>query len=191
LTLTPQNPLDGDNLVLTASGSTDPDGLHLVYQYEWSKSTDNGTTWSVWSRGPAAMGASATTVGEKWKGRARGADGALVGPWRVSNIVTILAARSFTSAATTVSAAQAPGGNVQVVLSLSAPAAVQVTVTNVAGRTVAVLPMTQLAAGTSNLLWNRRSANGTQVPDGTYCLRVRSVGSDGSTRLCATTLQLR
>lgn len=79
------------------------------------------------------------------------------------------------------SAAAAPtrDGNVQVTVSLSAAATVQVRVLNIAGRQVAVLPEQNLEAGINSLLWNGRSITGTTVPPGQYLVTVEAFCDSG------------
>jgi len=70
-------------------------------------------------------------------------------------------------------------GTAALTVSLTAAACIQVTVRNLAGRVVSVLPEQSLLAGMSTLLWNGRSARGTVVPAGTYVLEVLARGTDG------------
>jgi hypothetical protein len=83
--------------------------------------------------------------------------------------------------ATTVSVAAVPsGGGAEIVLSLSAPMAVDARVLNVAGRPVRTLCRAQeCSAGTSTLLWNAQSDRGLAVPNGTYVIEVMAKAADG------------
>ena len=91
--------------------------------------------------------------------------------------------RSASAAAGTawVSAAAVPlgAGGAQVMVSLTTAACVQVTVCNIGGRVVAVLPAATLPRGVTALRWNGRSDHGTGVPPGTYLLRVTARTADG------------
>lgn len=90
VTVTPGAPITTDDLLVSASGSTDADGDGLTYQYQWAKSTDGGSTWSEWGNDGEALAASATAKEEQWKARARASDGTDSGPWQESSAVTIL-----------------------------------------------------------------------------------------------------
>jgi hypothetical protein len=88
--------------------------------------------------------------------------------------------------------AQRISGGIALTYALSKPAAVEVTVLNIAGR-----PITQLvspdvqAAGVHTLSWNGRNAAGTRVPAGTYLVQVtaNAAGGGSATGLCSVTLQ--
>lgn len=90
----------------------------------------------------------------------------------------------------TLTAASA-GGNAQFTLTLSTAAQVQVSLCNVSGRTVAVLPVRTLPAGLSTLLWNGRATTGSKVPPGAYLVRCRVVSEDGSALSSLTPLSWR
>lgn len=97
---------------------------------------------------------------------------------------------SFTTAAAVplhVSAAAA--GGTQIAASLSEPAAVTVTISNLAGRVVAELSPRQCPAGVTTLLWNGRSAGGALAPGGTYLVQVRACSASGASSSCLLTLQ--
>lgn len=90
----------------------------------------------------------------------------------------------------TVAAAPTAAG-VEITTTLAAPATVSATVCNLAGRTVAVLPERDLPAGTSALLWNRRSAVGTTTPAGQYFIRVTARTADGTEARALAPLQIK
>lgn len=90
----------------------------------------------------------------------------------------------------TVAIAPAAAG-CEIVTALAAPATVSVTVSNLAGHTVAVLPERDLAAGASTLLWNGRSIAGAMVPAGQYLARVSARAADGSQAQAVATVRLR
>jgi hypothetical protein len=172
--ITPKSPTDDEELKATASGATDTDGDTLVYRYQWQKST-NGTTWT---NGPAKrfLPASETSVGEWWRCQARAYDGTAVGPIKTSPKVQIGTGTASALALT----ASAQGGEVsQIVVSLSAPATVRATITNMAGLVVAELPARDLEAGISTLSWNGVSTSGSKVPGGTYLVRIEAATADG------------
>ncbi|NPV47695.1 MAG: hypothetical protein HPY69_12105 [Armatimonadetes bacterium] len=173
--VTPTSPRDGDKLTATASGATDPDGDTLTYRYQWYKST-NGVNWV---QGPAGrfVDPSLTEVGQYWRCRARAFDGVTTGPARLSATVQIGAG----SAAALALTATAQGGEIShIVVSLSAPANVRATVTNMAGIVVAELPARDLEAGINTLHWNGVSRTDSKVPGGMYLVRVTAATADGS-----------
>lgn len=87
-------------------------------------------------------------------------------------------------------AAAAEAGS-QITITLSATADVEVTIANLAGRTVAVLPARRLPGGISTLLWNGRSAAGTKVPAGRYLARVVARGPGGVQAQACAAVQVR
>ncbi|MGD9497612.1 MAG: FlgD immunoglobulin-like domain containing protein [Armatimonadota bacterium] len=88
--------------------------------------------------------------------------------------------------------AQAGGAGAQVSFTLSAPASVSVEIMNVAGRTVRrLLVERECAAGSQTLSWNGRSDTGTQVPRGTYFVRVNATTPAGYTANALAPLHLR
>jgi flagellar hook assembly protein FlgD len=125
-----------------------------------------------------------------WQACARSNDGELVSGWTVSAPTTV--ATTAQIAALTLSATAAPtrSGQAEVAVALSAPAVVEVSICNLAGRVVAVLPAKTLPAGMSSLLWNTRSATGTPVPAGTYLVGVtaRTAGGGQSRSFSAMTV---
>jgi hypothetical protein len=80
----------------------------------------------------------------------------------------------------TATAASTGSGLVQITVNLTSAASVQVSVLNLAGREVAVLPERELPQGVSSLLWDGRSATGTKAPAGRYLVRVTARTQDGS-----------
>jgi hypothetical protein len=85
----PLKPRTANNLVASASGSTDEDGDSLTYRYTWSRSTDGGKTWSGWDWAGTVLPSSNTSKGERWKVRGRAHDGTVAGPWTEGAIVII------------------------------------------------------------------------------------------------------
>jgi len=88
--IAPLSPTSSSDLTATASGSTDPDGDLVTYQFEWASSTNGGRTWSAWGNPGATLDHALITRDELWKARARASDGALVSGWVQSSSVTIL-----------------------------------------------------------------------------------------------------
>ncbi len=72
---------------------------------------------------------------------------------------------------------------VRVALALSAPAAVDVAVFDLAGRRVATLRSGACAAGTTTLAWDGRDARGARVPPGLYLVRAARDGAAVARRL--------
>jgi parallel beta-helix repeat protein len=103
------------------------------------------------------------------------------------------AAPTVAAAAVALSAtAEATGsGACQITLSLSAPASAQVSVLNLAGRTVAALPRRDLPEGLSTLLWDGRSTGGTRAPTGQYLIRVSACTEGGAQTSALATVMLR
>ncbi|MEI6499674.1 MAG: FlgD immunoglobulin-like domain containing protein, partial [Armatimonadota bacterium] len=79
----------------------------------------------------------------------------------------------------TATAASTGSGSAQITVNLTSAATVQVSVLNLAGREVAVLPEEELDQGVSTLLWNGRSSSGTRAPAGRYLVRVTARSDDG------------
>jgi hypothetical protein len=90
----------------------------------------------------------------------------------------------------TLTASTTPGGSVQLVLQSRSEASVTVSVMNLAGRTVAVLPEAQIEVGLNTLLWSRRSWAGVRVPAGQYLLRAVLRSGGGKTVVVVTPLRL-
>jgi hypothetical protein len=79
----------------------------------------------------------------------------------------------------------------QIVYSLSAPAAVDVEVLNIAGVTVCrVAHGVQQAAGTQQLIWDGRNQSGSAAPAGTYLVRVTARSENGQRVSAIRSLQL-
>ncbi len=87
--ISPTSPLVSDDLIAAASGSTDPDGDTITYEYQWAKSTDGGKTWSSWGYDGATLASSNTAKGEQWKVQARASDGSATSAWKESGVVVI------------------------------------------------------------------------------------------------------
>jgi hypothetical protein len=83
-------------------------------------------------------------------------------------------------------------GGAEIAFSLSAPASVTVGVFNIAGRPVAALVRgTPADAGRQRVMWSGRGHTGTQVPNGTYLVRVLARDDDGQQAQALCTLRLR
>ncbi len=83
-------------------------------------------------------------------------------------------------AVTALSAAETAAG-AQVSFILSAPAQVQATIRNIAGRPVRTLCRAKdCEAGTGTLVWNAMSDSGLPVPNGVYLVEVSANAADGS-----------
>ena len=79
----------------------------------------------------------------------------------------------------TATAAAIDSGVTQITVNLTSAATVQVSVLNLAGREVAVLPERELSEGLSTLLWSGKSTSGTKAPAGSYLVRVTARSDDG------------
>lgn len=79
---------------------------------------------------------------------------------------------------TAMSAMQA-GAGAHVTLTLSAPAEVEATVLNIAGRTVRRIGEGYRGTGTTTLSWDLRDGGGQLVPGGLYLVRVHARDDDG------------
>jgi hypothetical protein len=82
-------------------------------------------------------------------------------------------------------------GSAQIVVTLASAASVEASILNLAGREIAVLPEQELAAGVSTMLWNGRSAMGTQAPAGRYEVRVKARTGDGGQAQALVALELK
>lgn len=176
--VTPPEPITGDDLTALASGSTDADGNTLTYVYEWARMPAGDDAWEDWGLPGETLPGARTAPGDRWKSRARSYDGYEYSQWAESEAVTVL---SQSPAQVAMAAAAAPTGSglSQITVSLNAPAAVRVSVLNVAGREIAVLPDRSLPRGISTLLWSGRSSTGTMVPSGHYLVRIVARSDSG------------
>ena len=78
--------------------------------------------------------------------------------------------------------AEATGGGARIVVRLAAPARVQMTVLDLAGKRVSVLPEMKLEKGRNVLQWNGRTVTGKNAAAGRYLARVLVRGEDGMSR---------
>ena len=69
VTITPGSPTVGQNLTATATGGG-VSGTTPSYAYQWSRSTDGGTTWSAWGNAGSVLLGTTTAAGDKWKAEA-------------------------------------------------------------------------------------------------------------------------
>ncbi|MEN6545890.1 MAG: Ig-like domain-containing protein, partial [Armatimonadia bacterium] len=99
-------------------------------------------------------------------------------------------APATSTAGVTVAAAPTAGG-AQFSVNLTSSATVRTVIANIAGRIVAELPERDLPAGMSSLLWNGKSNSGTNVPAGTYLVRVVAIGNEGTQTTALAPLQVR
>lgn len=83
VSLSPTSPLTTDNLIASASGSSDADSDAITYQYRWY----NGATLTAFTG--ANLSSANTTKGEVWKAEARASAGGLYSSWVASATVTI------------------------------------------------------------------------------------------------------
>ena len=89
VTISPATPDTSSDLTALASGSSDPDGDTVVYEYQWARSTDGGSTWSAWGYDGAELAGGSVAKGQCWKARARANDGEAAGAWLESGIVSV------------------------------------------------------------------------------------------------------
>lgn len=82
------------------------------------------------------------------------------------------------------------GGAGQILFSLSARAETEVTVLNVAGRTVRRLPLGVREAGRNTAIWDLRDGRGQLVPTGVYLVQVRASDDTGQQAHCLGVLQV-
>jgi methionine-rich copper-binding protein CopC len=96
-------------------------------------------------------------------------------------------------AATVVSAAEAEpvADGVTLTYVLSAPADVEVTVLNIAGRLIAELSAGPQAAGLQTLRWNGRNQAGSLAPGGVYLIRLTGRSQNGSSTQAVVALNLQ
>jgi len=80
----------------------------------------------------------------------------------------------------TVAPAAVKAGGVALTYTLSRPASVEMTILNMAGRTVRTLTRDKAAQpGVNAEAWNLRSDTGSRVPAGRYLVRIRAAADDG------------
>lgn len=184
VTVSPALPKVGQKLTATATGSTDANGDTLTLVYAWFKSSDG----VAWTAGPTAKVLPVTAiagVGQYWKARARANDGDVVSAWTWSNVVRI----APVPATPLTASAAATGAGAQFTLQLGQPASVSVSIANLAGRMVAVLPARDLEAGLNTLLWDGRSSSGTRTPPGRYLVTIQALTPDGQVLQVVTPLR--
>lgn len=88
-------------------------------------------------------------------------------------------------------AAPLTNGGASVAVTLSTPAAVQLTVLNMAGQQIAAVPAQDLPSGLSNVLWSGRSSSGTRLPAGMFMLKLTACSKDGTTATALQSLYLK
>ena len=76
---------DAYTVVASASGASDADEDAISYAYQWSKSSDGGSTWSDWGWPGATVAHADLITGDHWKARARAFDGTGYSTWVASN----------------------------------------------------------------------------------------------------------
>lgn len=82
-------------------------------------------------------------------------------------------------------------GGVEISYTLSGSATVQVTILNMAGRTIRTLCNERVAAaGANSEVWNLVGDRGTRVPAGSYLCRVTARTESGRQASCLTTMQI-
>lgn len=182
LRILPKLPINSDNLAAQVSGSTDLDADPVTYRYRWYSSANN-ITWTNMGRATRVLQAAQTVPGTYYKVMAAGWDGKAMGPWKTSSSVRVLANPS----PLTVAAVSAParGGTIAVTITLSAAAAVQGTLCNLAGMPVANVSSRSLDSGVNSLVLPASSSRGLKLPAGQYLLKLRASAEDGR---CATSI---
>jgi hypothetical protein len=178
VTLKPAAPTDSSNLTANATGATDPDDDPLTYSYRWYRRNSTSSPWVLTSHKQKVLPASMTSVGQSWKAQGRAYDGDNYGDWKTSPVRTI-GADPAPALGVRLAAAPTPAG-AALTVNLQSEAQVQVSVLNLAGRTIAVLPARTLPAGVSTVLWNGRTTSGTLAPRGHYLVKVTAGGADGT-----------
>ncbi|MHB8995601.1 MAG: hypothetical protein ACYC63_10155 [Armatimonadota bacterium] len=85
--ISPSAPADADDLKATVSGG----GPN--FEYQWSRSTDNGTNWSnwAWDNSGATLSGGTTAAGDMWRVHVRATDGTTTTAWITSAAVTVAA----------------------------------------------------------------------------------------------------
>jgi hypothetical protein len=93
-------------------------------------------------------------------------------------------------AAVTAAVAEPVAGGAALTYVLSAPANVEVTVLNLAGRVIADLPAGPQAAGLQTLRWNGRNQTGSLAPGGVYLVRITARAADGTSAQAVAVMNL-
>lgn len=177
LYITPARPTTLSNLTAKATGATDADGDAISYQYRWYRKGGLELTWVLTSYVSRVLPSTVLSGGQHWKVQARAGDGAAWSAWVESAEVAL--GKSLVAPVVTANVSNTAAG-AAITLSLPTSATVQVTILNLAGRTIAALPAQNLPAGISTLAWNGRSTAGTLTPRGQYLLRVTARSDNGS-----------
>lgn len=188
LTISPAHPTDADALGAHATAPADPDGDPITFQYRWYYRTGGAGAWTMSTRHTRVLPASYTTPGQHWMVRARSSDGAAFSDWRGSREYAIYAPAS-PARLSAVAAATSAGA--AITLNLASAARVEASISNLAGRSVAVLTGGDMESGVQTLLWNRRGLSGTLAPAGQYLVRVIAVTADGQGATCVVPLTLQ
>lgn len=99
------------DLMALASGSTVSNGSTITYQYQWTVSTDGGSTWSAWGYTGQTLPKSNLADGQQWMARACATvDSTNYSAWTNSAVTTISAGTTATppTAPTSVTIAPSP-----------------------------------------------------------------------------------
>ena len=118
-----------------------------------------------------------------------GVSAALGVPTRWETGPTILSDTGATQVTSVAAVPTARGA--QITFSLSAPAAVEAEILNVAGRCVRALAPRDCEAGANTLLWNGTSDAGLPAPDGLYLISVRARDEGGGESRALSRVYLR
>lgn len=195
--------------VLSYSPSGEQAGLDSVITVKFDRRMGRASVQNTFSLEPAVAGTfewptnyelrfrptAGLQAGQRYRVRVGGGARALDGTWLVSPFEFSFGTAGgalLAATPTAVTAAQTTGGNVAISFTLSAPAQVEVTVLNLAGRPVATLGTSGTgAAGANTLLWNGKSASGSKTPAGTYLVKVATRTASGGQSVTLTPLQLR
>jgi len=161
-----------EDLHCNASGSTDPDGDSVTYQYQWYK---DGVIRPA--RVYPNVSSSRTSAGEVWKCVVTPTDGMDDGPSASFSVTIQSCASAVVIGALSV---QPTAVGAEVVFSLSADASVTAEMLNIAGRPVAMLVSDrEMTKGANTLAWNGRNSAGLAVPSGVYLVRLKAADASG------------
>ena len=95
VSISPAAPTTAETLTASASGSVDPEGDTVTYQYQWRVSTDGGLTYGSWAAGTGTYGqtkAAPLTARNVWQARAYAIDVAgsnTASAWTTATPVTV------------------------------------------------------------------------------------------------------
>lgn len=78
------------DLRVEARGSTSTAGTRVTYRYQWSVSTNGGSTWGPWGVNSNRLPKSNLAAGQMWRAQAQATDGVSTSAWVIAKPVTVV-----------------------------------------------------------------------------------------------------